>query len=153
MAVCKAEKQDAVKKAGAQEAGGEELLAKIQGGWLDFDLLIATPDMMSKVGKLGKLLGSRGLMPNPKIGTVTPDIVQAVKEFSSGKCEYRNDKYGNVHFVIGKKSFDSDKLVSNFNVLHDALLKAKSSKVKGRYIESVYLCSTMSQSVLLDLVD
>lgn len=136
--------------AGADEAGSEDLIEKIQGGWLGFDILIATPNMMSQVGRLGKLLGSKGLMPNPKVGTVTVDVSDSVKSFKSGKLEYRTDKSGIIHLVIGKLSFDVDALVKNFNMVYDTLLKVKPAKVKGVYMTSVSISSSNGVGVFVD---
>jgi large subunit ribosomal protein L1 len=136
--------------AGADEAGSEDLIEKIQGGWLGFDILIATPNMMSQVGRLGKLLGSKGLMPNPKVGTVTVDVSDAVKSFKSGKLEYRTDKSGIIHLVIGKLSFDVDALVKNFNMVYDTLLKVKPAKAKGVYMTSVSISSSNGVGVFVD---
>ncbi len=141
---------EAALKAGADEAGGEDLIQKIQGGWLDFDVLIASPDMMAKLGKLGKLLGGRGLMPSPKNGTVTPKVAQAVEEFKAGKLEYKNDKYGIIHMVIGKKSFDDVKLIDNLKSLYNVLLKVKPSKVKGTYFKSIVLATSMGPGIKVD---
>ena len=137
-------------EAGADFVGGEEMVERIKGGWLDFDAVIATPDMMRFVGQLGKILGPRGLMPNPKTGTVTPDVTTAVRETKAGKVEYRVDKTGVIHVGIGKVSFESDKLRENAQVLIDAVVKAKPSTAKGRYVKKVNLASTMSPGVLLD---
>ncbi len=144
------EKQAAAKQAGADVVGGEDLVDQIQGGWLDFDLLITSPDMMAKVGKLGKVLGAKGLMPNPKSGTVTPNVAEAVKDFKSGKLEYKNDKAGSVHSIVGKLSFPAENIKSNFMALYDALVKAKPSKSKGVYLKSISLCSTMSPGIFLE---
>jgi large subunit ribosomal protein L1 len=136
--------------AGADFFGGEDIVAKIKGGWLDFDALIATPDMMAKVGQLGKVLGPRGLMPNPKTGTVTPDVKTAIEETKAGKVEYRVDKTGVIHVGIGKISFDDDKIRDNAKILIDAIMKAKPSTAKGRYVKKINLAATMSPGVLLD---
>ncbi|HEX8735918.1 MAG TPA: 50S ribosomal protein L1 [Pyrinomonadaceae bacterium] len=137
-------------EAGADLAGGEEIVDRIKGGWLDFDALIATPDMMGKVGQLGKLLGPRGLMPNPKTGTVTMDVRTAIQETKAGKVEYRVDKTGVIHAPVGKVSFDAEKLRQNTKVLMDAVVKAKPQTAKGRYVKKVNLAATMSPGVLLD---
>ena len=137
-------------EAGADTVGSDDLVEKIQKGWLDFDLLIATPSMMSKVGRLGKILGSKGLMPNPKSGTVTGDLAKTVKEFKSGKVEYRNDKYGIIHVGIGKMSFDEQKLNENLETVFDVMIKVRPSKAKGIYMKSVSLSSTMSPSINLE---
>ena len=137
-------------EAGADEAGGDEIVDRIKGGWLDFDALIATPDMMGKVGQLGKVLGPRGLMPNPKTGTVTMDVATAIQETKAGKVEYRVDKTGVIHSPVGKVSFDPAKLQENTRVLITAVMKAKPTTAKGRYLKKINLASTMSPGVLLD---
>ena len=137
-------------EAGADFAGGDDIVEKIKGGWLDFDALIATPDMMGKVGMLGKVLGPRGLMPNPKTGTVTMDVKTAVQETKAGKIEYRVDKTGVIHVPVGKVSFDEGKLLENAQVLISAVMKAKPTSAKGRYLKKINLASTMSPGVLLD---
>ncbi len=136
--------------AGADYAGSEEYFQKIQDGWFDFDVAIATPDMMSEVGKLGRFLGPRGLMPNPKAGTVTNDIGKTVQETKTGKLEYRADKYGNIHMPIGRMSFDSEKLADNARALTRELLRARPASAKGRYFISIHLSSTMSPSIKVD---
>jgi large subunit ribosomal protein L1 len=137
-------------EAGADEVGGEEIVNRIKGGWVDFDAVIATPDMMRLVGQLGKVLGPRGLMPNPKTGTVTNDVRTAIEETKAGKIEYRVDKTGVIHAPVGKVSFDQNKLEDNARILIDAVMKAKPSTAKGRYVKKVNLASTMSPGVLLD---
>ncbi|MFN6963482.1 MAG: 50S ribosomal protein L1 [Pyrinomonadaceae bacterium] len=137
-------------EAGADIAGGDDIVEKIKGGWLEFDALIATPDMMGKVGQLGKILGPRGLMPNPKTGTVTMDVKTAIQETKAGKVEYRVDKTGVIHSPVGKVSFDTEKLVENTRVLINAVVKAKPTTAKGRYVKKVNLAATMSPGVLLD---
>ncbi len=144
------EKQREAREAGAEEVGGEELVDRIKGGWLDFDAVIATPDVMKQVGTLGKILGPRGLMPNPKTGTVTFDVAKAVQETKAGKVEYRVDKTGVIHAPIGKVSFGSQKLLENAKVLIDAVIKAKPQTAKGRYVRGMHLCSTMGPNVRLD---
>ncbi|NLW17305.1 MAG: 50S ribosomal protein L1 [Firmicutes bacterium] len=134
-------------EAGADYVGAEDLIEKIQGGWLDFDVAIATPDMMSLVGRLGRILGPRGLMPNPRTGTVTMDVATAVRESKAGKIEYRVDRAGIVHAPIGKVSFPVEKLEENFQTLMDALIKAKPAAAKGQYVRSVTLASTMGPGV------
>ncbi len=141
----------AAEAAGAEFVGAEDLAAQIEGGMLDFDVTIATPDLMPLVGRLGRVLGPRGLMPNPKTGTVTPDPAKAVEEFKGGKVEYRTDRNGNVHVAIGKASFDAAALVANFGAIIDELIKAKPSAAKGRYIRKVTLSSTMGPGVQLDV--
>lgn len=136
--------------AGADYVGGEELATKIKGGWMDFEVCVATPDMMGVVGKLGKVLGPRGLMPNPKVGTVTMDVTKAVKEIKSGKIEYRCDKSGNVQVAIGKVSFTEEQLLGNYLALMDTLIKVKPSGVKGTYIKSITLSTTMGPGVKID---
>lgn len=148
--ITQGEKVREAEEAGADMAGGDEIVDKIKGGWLDFDALIATPDMMGKVGQLGKLLGPRGLMPNPKTGTVTMDVKTAVQETKAGKVEYRVDKTGVIHAPVGKVSFDAAKLTENTKVLIDAVVKAKPSTSKGRYVKKVNLAATMGPGVLLD---
>jgi large subunit ribosomal protein L1 len=148
--IAQGDKVREAEEAGADMAGGEEIVDKIKGGWLDFDALIATPDMMGKVGQLGKLLGPRGLMPNPKTGTVTMDVKTAVQETKAGKVEYRVDKTGVIHAPVGKVSFADDKLTENTKVLIDAVVKAKPSTSKGRYVKKVNLAATMGPGVLLD---
>jgi large subunit ribosomal protein L1 len=148
--IAQGDKVREAEEAGADMAGGEEIVDKIKGGWLEFDALIATPDMMGKVGQLGKLLGPRGLMPNPKTGTVTMDVKTAVQETKAGKVEYRVDKTGVIHAPVGKVSFDEAKLTENTKVLIDAVVKAKPSTSKGRYVKKVNLAPTMGPGVLLD---
>jgi large subunit ribosomal protein L1 len=137
-------------EAGADIAGGDDIVDRIKGGWLDFDALIATPDMMGKVGQLGKILGPRGLMPNPKTGTVTMDVKTAIQETKAGKVEYRVDKTGVIHSPVGKVSFDPEKLIENTRVLIGAVVKAKPTTAKGRYVKKVNLAATMSPGILLD---
>lgn len=137
-------------EAGADFVGGEDMVNKIKGGWTDFDTVIATPDMMRLVGALGKVLGPRGLMPNPKTGTVTTDIKTAIEESKAGKIEYRVDKTGVIHAPVGKVSFDVNKLQENSQILLDAVIKAKPSTAKGRYVKKVNLSATMGPGVLLD---
>ncbi len=134
--------------AGADHVGGDELIPRIQNeGWLDFDVVVATPDMMGIVGRLGKVLGPKGLMPNPKAGTVTMDVAKAVKDIKAGKIEYRLDKTNIIHAPIGKASFDEDKLNENFNTLMEALVKAKPSALKGQYMKSIALATTMGPAI------
>lgn len=146
----KGEKVEEAKNAGADEAGADELLQKVEGGWTDFDKAIATPDMMGAVGKLGKVLGPRGLMPNPKLGTVTFDIAKAVAEQKAGKVEFRLDKAGIVHAPVGKRSFGAARLKENILALIDAVNKAKPSSAKGTYICSVAISATMTPGVRVD---
>jgi large subunit ribosomal protein L1 len=143
------EKVKEAEAAGAELVGGDELVEKIAGGFLDFDALVATPDMMKGVGRLGKVLGPRGLMPNPKTGTVTFDVAKAVKEIKAGKVEYRVDKTGIIHAPVGKLSFGVDKLLDNANALIDAVQKAKPAAAKGKYVRAMYIASTMGPSVSL----
>lgn len=148
--VAQGDKIKEAEEAGADFAGADDIVDKIKGGWLDFDALIATPDMMGKIGALGKVLGPRGLMPNPKTGTVTLDVKTAIQETKAGKVEYRVDKTGVIHSPVGKVSFDVAKLTENTKVLIDAVIKAKPSTAKGRYVKKVNLAATMSPGVLLD---
>jgi large subunit ribosomal protein L1 len=150
LAIAGGEKQKEAQEAGADHVGGEELVDKIQGGWMDFDAVVATPDMMRAVGKLGKVLGPRGLMPNPKTGTVTPDIAKAVKEIKAGKVEFRVDKTGIIHAPIGKASFPTENLVENAHALVDSVVRAKPSAAKGKYLKSVTLSSTMGPGIVID---
>ncbi len=149
----KGEKEKEARDAGADYVGAEDLVAKIQEGWFDFDTAIATPDMMGVVGKIGKLLGPRGLMPNPKVGTVTFDVGRAVKESKSGKVEFRVEKAGIIHAPVGKASFEGTKLEENILALVDALMKAKPSAAKGTYVKKICLSTTMGPGVRLDAAD
>tara|TARA_Y100000996_G_scaffold387472_1_gene346290 strand:- start:217 stop:906 length:690 start_codon:yes stop_codon:yes gene_type:complete len=150
--ICEEAKQDGAKKAGAEIVGGDDLIEKIKGGDLNFEKLICTPSMMVKLSKLGKILGPKGLMPNPKLGTVNPDIEKAVKDAKSGQIEIKNDKDGNIGFSIGKKSFSDDKLINNFNAALDIIEKEKSNNtVKGDLIKSLFITSTMGVSYKLKL--
>ena len=144
---CGKDKEDAAKAAGAIEAGSEELVKKIEGGWIDFDVAIASPDMMRFVGKLGRQLGPKGLMPSPKAGTVTPDIETAVAEFAAGKVEYRNDDGGNIHCIVGKISFSEDDLTENLNFFINLISKARPAAVKGEFIKNCSISGTMTPSV------
>ncbi|MDR1991055.1 MAG: 50S ribosomal protein L1 [Acidobacteriaceae bacterium] len=144
------EKQKEATEAGADFVGGEEIVERILGGWVDFDAVVATPDMMRAVGRLGKVLGPRGLMPNPKTGTVSTDIRKAVQEIKAGKVEFRVDKTGIIHAPVGKSSFSSDSLVANAHALVDSIVKAKPSAAKGKYLKSVTLSSTMGPGVRID---
>lgn len=150
LVVATGEKVHEAEQAGADFAGGEEMVDKIAGGWMDFEAMIATPDMMKSVAKLGKVLGPRGLMPNPKSGTVTFDVARAVQEVKAGKVEFRVDKTSNVHVQLGKMSFSKDKLIDNTRTLVDAILKAKPPAAKGKYIQRFYLTATMCPSVRID---
>ena len=144
------EKQREAQEAGADEVGGDDFVEKIKGGYLDFDALIATPDMMRSVGTLGKVLGPRGLMPNPKTGTVTLDVANAVKETKAGKVEFRVDKTGVIHVPVGKVSFSAEKITENAKSLIDAVIKAKPATAKGRYVKKVNVASTMGPGILVD---
>ena len=151
VAICKGDNEKAAQAAGAEYVGAEELVQKIQNeGWVDFDVLITTPDMMGLVGRLGKVLGPRGLMPNPKAGTVTPDICKAVTQAKAGKIEYRLDKTNIIHCVIGKVSFGAEKLQANFDALLEAIIKAKPAAAKGQYIKSCVVASTMGPGVKIN---
>jgi large subunit ribosomal protein L1 len=143
----KGDKVKEAEAAGADYVGAEELVEKIKGGWFEFDVAVATPDMMGLVGRLGKLLGPRGLMPNPNLGTVTPDVAKAIGEQKAGKVEYRTDKAGNVHCPIGKASFEGNKLAENYQTLIDTLIKAKPVAAKGQYVKSITLSATMGPGV------
>lgn len=151
LAICKPEKEDEARAAGAEFVGGNDMIQKIQSeGWMDFDVLITTPDMMGMVGRLGKILGPRGLMPNPKAGTVAPDIARAITEAKAGKIEYRLDKTNIIHCPIGKISFGTEKLTENFNTLLEAINKAKPAAAKGQYIKSCVLASTMGPGIRIN---
>jgi large subunit ribosomal protein L1 len=145
-----AEKADAAREAGADIVGGDELIEKVNGGWIDFDAVVATPDMMGKVGRLGRVLGPRGLMPNPKTGTVTPDVAKAVADIKGGKITFKVDKQANLHLVIGKASFDAEKLVENYAAVLDEVLRAKPSAAKGRYLRKVTFTTTMGPGIPVD---
>ena len=148
--IAQGDKIKEAEEAGADFAGGDELVDRIKGGWLDFDAVIATPDMMRSVGTLGKVLGPRGLMPNPKTGTVTMDVKNAIEETKAGKVEYRVDKTGVIHSPVGKVSFNEANLLENTRVLINAVMKAKPTTAKGRYLKKINLAATMSPGVLLD---
>ena len=151
LAFAKGEKEREAMDAGADYSGSDDLVAKIQGGWFDFDRVVATPDMMGTVGKLGKLLGPRGLMPNPKVGTVTLDIGKAIKEIKAGKVEYRVEKAGIVHVGVGKASFDANKLVENAQAVLEALTKAKPATSKGKYMKKITISTTMGPGIKVDI--
>jgi len=144
------ESANAAREAGADHVGGDDLAAEVEGGMLDFDVAIATPDMMPTVGKLGRALGPRGLMPNPKSGTVTDDVAKAVGEFKGGKVEFRTDRYGNVHLPIGKASFEASALVANLSAAIEELERLKPSSAKGRYLKKVSISSTMGPGIRID---
>ena len=150
MVFAKGPKVAEAEAAGADFVGGEEYVAKIQGGWMDFDVCIATPDMMGLVGRIGKVLGPKGLMPNPKSGTVTMDVTKAIKDTKAGKVEYRLDKTAIIHCAIGKKSFGLEKLKENYEALMEAIVKAKPAAAKGQYVKSVALASTMGPGVKIN---
>ena len=148
--LCRGAKQNEATEAGADFVGEADLIQKISEGWFDFDVIVATPDMMGQLGKLGRVLGPKGLMPNPKTGTVTMDVAKAVKEIKAGKVEYRPDKVGNIQMTIGKVSFGAEKLAQNLKTVYDALLKARPSTIKGSYIKNVSVASTMGPGVKVD---
>ena len=150
LVIANTKKQREAREAGADEIGGDELVERIMGGWTDFDAVVATPDMMRAVGKLGKVLGPRGLMPNPKTGTVTLDVTKAVQEIKAGKVEFRVDKAGVVHAPVGKISFAAERLVANAHALMDTIVKAKPSAAKGKYLKSVTMSSTMGPGVSIN---
>ena len=151
VAFCGSDVADAAKEAGAIEAGSDELVSKVEGGWTDFDVAIASPDQMRVVGKLGKALGPKGLMPSPKAGTVTPDVVTAVKEFAAGKQEYRNDDGGNIHCVIGKMSFSESDLVENLTFFMETIEKVRPAATKGVYIKKAVVSGTMTPGVEIEV--
>ncbi len=151
LVIAKGDKADAAAKAGADYVGAEEIVAKIQGGWLDFDVCITTPDMMGVVGRVARVLGPKGLMPNPKSGTVTMDVVKAINDAKAGKVEYRLDKTNNVHVIIGKVSFGKEKLIENFNTVIEALTKAKPAAAKGVYFKNVSIASTMGPGIKVSI--
>ncbi|MCX5666411.1 MAG: 50S ribosomal protein L1 [Candidatus Omnitrophica bacterium] len=150
---CKGEEEKKAREAGADFVGAEDLAAKISAGWLDFDVAIATPDMMKDLAKLGKILGPRGLMPNPKSGTVTPDTARAIKEVKAGKIEFKMDKQAGVHAPVGKMSFTEEALFSNAHVLIDAIMSSNPAGLKGHHVKSLYLSSTMGPGVKLDITE
>ena len=151
LVIAKGDKADDATKAGADYVGAEEIITKIQGGWLDFDVCITTPDMMGLVGRVARVLGPKGLMPNPKSGTVTMDVTKAINDAKAGKVEYRLDKTNNVHVIIGKVSFGKEKLVENFNTVIEALTKAKPAAAKGQYFKNVTVASTMGPGIKLNV--
>jgi large subunit ribosomal protein L1 len=144
------DKAEAAREAGADFVGGDELIEKVNGGWLDFDAVVATPDMMGKVGRLGRVLGPRGLMPNPKTGTVTPDVVKAVTDIKGGKIEFRVDRHANLHFIIGKASFSEAQLAENYAAALEEVLRLKPASSKGRYLKKVTVSTTMGPGVQVD---
>ncbi len=150
LVIAQGDKQKEAQEAGADFVGGDEMVEKIQGGWLDYDAVIATPDMMRAVGKLGKVLGPRGLMPNPKTGTVTFDVAKAIQEIKAGKVEFRVDKTAIIHVPVGKISFSANQLTDNASAIINAVRKAKPPAAKGKYVRSIYISSTMSPSVQID---
>ena len=150
LVICRGAKQQEATEAGADFVGEAEIINKIQQGWFEFDVIVATPDMMGQLGKLGRVLGPKGLMPNPKTGTVTMDVAKAVKEIKAGKVEYRPDKVGNIQMPIGKVSFGAEKLKENLKTVYDAIIKARPSTVKGTYIKNVSVASTMGPGVKID---
>lgn len=150
LVIAKGDHADAATKAGADFVGAEEMIAKIQGGWLGFDVCVTTPDMMPVIGRIAKVLGPKGLMPNPKSGTVTTNVAKTISEIKAGKVEYRLDKNNIIHVIIGKKSFGAEKLLNNFNTIMDAIVKAKPAAAKGTYIKSVTLSSTMGPGIKVD---
>ena len=151
LVIAKGDKADEAVKAGADYVGAEEVVAKIQGGWLDFDVCITTPDMMGVVGRVARVLGPKGLMPNPKSGTVTMDVVKAITDAKAGKVEYRLDKTNNVHVILGKVSFGKEKLIDNFNTVIEALIKAKPAAAKGQYFRNVTIASTMGPGLKVNV--
>jgi large subunit ribosomal protein L1 len=150
LVIAGADKQKEAQEAGADVVGGDDLVEKILGGWIDFDAVVATPDMMRGVGRLGKVLGPRGLMPNPKTGTVTPNVSQAIREIKAGKVEFRVDKTGNLHAPVGKTSFPSERLIDNAHALVDSVVRAKPSAAKGRYLKVVTVSSSMGPGIRID---
>jgi len=150
LVIAGADKQKEAQEAGADFVGGDEVVEKILGGWMEFDAVVATPDMMRAVGRLGKVLGPRGLMPNPKTGTVTPNVAQAIKEIKAGKVEFRVDKTGIIHAPVGKMSFPTQNLIDNAHALVDSVVKAKPPAAKGKYLKSVTVSSTMGPGVTVD---
>jgi len=150
LVICRGAKAQEATEAGADYVGDTEIINKINQGWFDFDVIVATPDMMGQLGKLGRVLGPKGLMPNPKTGTVTMDVAKAVKEIKAGKVEYRPDKVGNIQMTIGKASFGAEKLLENLRAIYDAIMKARPSTIKGGYVKNVSVASTMGPGVKVD---
>jgi len=144
------DRAEEARAAGADYVGSDDLIERIQGGWLDFDAVVATPDLMGKVGRLGRVLGPRGLMPNPKTGTVTPDVGKAVSDIKGGKIEFRVDRHGNLHFIIGKASFDDKSLVENYAAALEEIVRLKPAAAKGRYLKKITFTTTMGPGILVD---
>ena len=144
------DRAEEARAAGADHVGSDDLIERIQGGWLDFDAVVATPDLMGKVGRLGRVLGPRGLMPNPKTGTVTPDVGKAVSDIKGGKIEFRVDRHGNLHFIIGKASFDDKSLVENYAAALEEIVRLKPAAAKGRYLKKITFTTTMGPGILVD---
>jgi large subunit ribosomal protein L1 len=153
LVLTKGEKATEAQEAGADMVGADEYVEKIQGGWADVDAIVATPDMMGTIGRLGKILGPKGLMPNPKAGTVTQDVAKAVKELKAGKIEYRVDKTGNIHCGVGKLSFEDDQLLENLKTFLGAVVRAKPASAKGTYLKNASICSTMGPGIKLDTAE
>ena len=151
LVVTQGAKAEEAKAAGADYVGGKEILEEVKNGWFDFDIIVATPDMMGELGKLGRVLGPKGLMPNPKTGTVTTDVTKAVEEIKKGKIEYRVDKESNINTIIGKLSFEDTALVENFRALHEVILKARPAAVKGAYVKNLVISSTMAPGIKVTL--
>lgn len=151
LVVTQGAKEQEAKDAGADFVGGKEILEEVKNGWFDFDIIVATPDMMGELGKLGRVLGPKGLMPNPKTGTVTTDVTKAVEEIKKGKIEYRVDKEANINTIIGKLSFDDNALIENFKALNEVIVKARPSAVKGAYIKNLVISSTMAPGIKVNL--
>ena len=147
LCLCTADAEAAAKEAGADYAGGKELLEDVANGWFDFDVIVATPDMMGELGKLGRVLGPKGLMPNPKTGTVTTDVTKAVEEIKKGKVEYRVDKESNINTIIGKMSFSNEDLIENFNAINDTITKSRPAAVKGAFVKNLVVTSTMGPGI------
>lgn len=153
IAFCASDQVAAAKSAGAVEAGGEDLVEKIEGGWMDFDVAVATPDMMRVISKLGRVLGPKGLMPSPKAGTVTKNVPDAVREYAAGKVEYRTDKGGNVHAILGKMSFPEGQLLENFEYFVNTIVKARPSTVKGQYVRKIAISGTMTPGIVIEYAE
>lgn len=151
LVVAEGEKAEEAKQAGADYVGTQEFFEKIEGGWFDFDVIVATPDMMGQLGRFGRVLGPKGLMPNPKTGTVTMEVAKAVEEIKKGKIEYRVDKASNLHAIVGKVSFDDQKIIENFKAIHDTVVKARPAAVKGGYIKNVAISSTMGPGIKVSI--